>query len=182
VIFAKRLNRSRTWVMDSGGSKEACIRWGPDPPSEGAIIKGKDMPGHARRQSAMSCAKMAEPIDFPFKLWTWVGRGSTTSVVFARFRQCHLMGGHLSATWRFALRYRTVVLSVCPSCLSVCDVGVLWPNGWMDQDEAWHRGRPRPRSYWVRWGPIPQKRGHSSPNFLSCLLWPNGWVDQDTAW
>ena len=23
---------------------------------------------------------------------------------------------------------------VCPISLSVCDVGVLWPNGWMDQD------------------------------------------------
>ena len=32
---------------------------------------------------------------------------------------------------QFALRYRTVVLSICP----VCDVGVLWPNGWMDQDK-----------------------------------------------
>jgi len=35
----------------------------------------------------------------------------------------------------------------CVSCLSVCpvyDVGVLWPNGWMRQDETWHAGRPRP--------------------------------------
>ena len=32
---------------------------------------------------------------------------------------------------RFALCYRTDVLSVC---LSVCDVGVLWLNGWMDRD------------------------------------------------
>jgi len=40
---------------------------------------------------------------------------------------------------RFALCYQTVV---CP----VCDVGVLWdlwPNGWMDQGETWHAGRPR---------------------------------------
>ena len=22
--------------------------------------------------------------------------------------------------------------------------GVLWPNGWMDQDETWHAGRTRP--------------------------------------
>ena len=28
-------------------------------------------------------------------------------------------------------------LSVCLSC-PVCDVGALWPNGWMDQDETWH--------------------------------------------
>ena len=46
---------------------------------------------------------------------------------------------------RFALCYQTVVLSVCP----VCGVGVLWPNGWMDQDETWHGGRPRPRPHCV---------------------------------
>ena len=34
---------------------------------------------------------------------------------------------------RFALCYRTVVLSVL-SC--VYDVGALWLNGWMDQDET----------------------------------------------
>jgi len=63
---------------------------------------------------------------------------------------------------RFALCYRTVVLAVCPVCLSVCPVlsvcrdgGVLWPNGWMDQDETWHAGRPRPWSRCVRWGPAP---------------------------
>jgi len=28
------------------------------------------------------------------------------------------------------------MLSVCP----VCDVGVLWPNSWTDQDETWHAG------------------------------------------
>jgi len=46
---------------------------------------------------------------------------------------------------RFALCYRTVVLSVCLSVLSVCDsdVGVSWTNGWMDQDATWCGGRPR---------------------------------------
>jgi len=38
---------------------------------------------------------------------------------------------------RSALCYQTVV---CPVCLSLCDVGVLWPNGWMDQDAAWFGG------------------------------------------
>jgi len=38
---------------------------------------------------------------------------------------------------RFALRYRSVV---CLSCLSVCDVHALWPNGWTDQDETWQQG------------------------------------------
>jgi len=32
---------------------------------------------------------------------------------------------------RFALSYRTVVCLSCPM-QSVCDVGVLWPNGLMD--------------------------------------------------
>jgi len=26
----------------------------------------------------------------------------------------------------------------CPVRLSVCNIGVLWPNGWTDQDETWH--------------------------------------------
>jgi len=53
---------------------------------------------------------------------------------------------------RFALCYRTIVLSVCLVCLSVlsvCNVGVLWPNGWMDQDETCYRGRPLSRSHCV---------------------------------
>ena len=55
---------------------------------------------------------------------------------------------------RFAICCPTVVcLSVCLSCLSDCDVGVLWPNGWMDQDETWRVGRPRPWPRRVRWRP-----------------------------
>jgi len=36
------------------------------------------------------------------------------------------------------------------SCLSVCNVDALWPNGWMDQDETWLASRPRPRTHCVR--------------------------------
>jgi len=77
---------------------------------------------------------------------------------------------------RFALCYRTIV---CPVCLSVCDVGVLWPNGWMDQHETWHGGRPRPRPpHCVRWGPSSlRKKGLSLPIFGLCPLGPNGWMD-----
>jgi len=42
----------------------------------------------------------------------------------------------------------------CP----VCD-GVLWPNGWMDQDETWHRGRPQPKPHCVRWDRAPSQKG-----------------------
>jgi len=30
---------------------------------------------------------------------------------------------------------------------SVCNVGVLCSNGWMDQDATWYGGRPRPRPH-----------------------------------
>ena len=81
---------------------------------------------------------------------------------------------------RFALCYQTVVspdLSVCP-VLSVCDVGVLWPNGWMDQDETWHGGRPRTRPHCVKWGPSsPSPKGHS-PQFFAhvCCGQTAGWM------
>jgi len=80
----------------------------------------------------------------------------------------------------FALCYRTVVLSVCP-VLSVCNVGVLWPNGWTDQDQTWHGGRPRPGPHCVRQGPTPtptQKRGRHSPHFstVSILAKKAGWI------
>jgi len=54
-------------------------------------------------------------------------------------------------------------LSVCP----VCNVGVLWPNGWMDQDETWRAGRPRPWSHCITWGPrYPSPKGAQPlPNF-----------------
>jgi len=31
----------------------------------------------------------------------------------------------------------------CLSCLSVCNVGVFWPNGWTNQDATWYGGRPQ---------------------------------------
>jgi len=65
--------------------------------------------------------------------------------------------------------------------LTVCDVGVLWPNGWMDHDETWHVSRPWPRHIVLDGDPAPPKRG-TAPIFGPCLLWPNGWMDQDPTW
>jgi len=60
------------------------------------------------------------------------------------------------------------MLSVrCLSC-PVCNVCALWPNGWTDQDEKWHAGRPRPWPHCVRWGPSsPSAKGGQSPQFLA---------------
>ena len=89
--------------------------------------------------------------------------------------------------------------AVCP----VYDVGVLWPNGWMDhgsplqkghspqfsahiccgqkagciKDSTWYGGRPRPRRHCVRWGPCPPpKKGAHHPQF-----WPI-YCRQMAAW
>jgi len=53
---------------------------------------------------------------------------------------------------RFILCYQTAVclshpvLSVCP----VCEIAVLWPSGWLDQDETWRANRPRRWPHCVR--------------------------------
>jgi len=68
----------------------------------------------------------------------------------------------------YAIAYRTVVclcLSVL-SVLSVCDVGVLWPNVLTNQDETWHAGTPRPWPHCVTRGPSsPSHKGAQPPNF-----------------
>jgi len=68
------------------------------------------------------------------------------------------------------LRDRCLVcLSVCP-VLSLCNVGVLWPNGQTDQDATWYEGRPRPRRHSVRRGPGSSKeRGTAAPQFSAHL-------------
>ena len=88
----------------------------------------------------------------------------------------------------------------CPVCLFVCpvsDVGLLWRNGWMDQDETWHAGRPRPRPHCVRWGPSSPPKGAQKPPLSKftgagfafvriirgpCVLWPKGGMEQDAIW
>ena len=60
---------------------------------------------------------------------------------------------------------RPMLSDHCP-VLSVCDIAVLGPNGWMDQNETWHAGRPRPGHIVLDCNPAPPK-GHSpqSPPF-----------------
>jgi len=74
--------------------------------------------------------------------------------------------------------YRSVVCLSVRSVLSVGDIGVLWPNGWTDQDETWHAGRPRPWPHCVRWGPTsPPLKGHS-PQFSAhiCCSQMAAWI------
>ena len=90
-----------------------------------------------------------------------------------------------SKTVRLMLPDRCTVcpVSACLSILSVCDVNLLWPNGWMDHDETWRADRPRPWPHCVRWGPSsPPQKGGVAPQLSAHLLWPNGWMDQNATW
>jgi len=47
-------------------------------------------------------------------------------------------------------------------CLSVCLSVTLVPNGWMDQDETWHGGTPRPWPHLLHGEAAPRPpKGHS---------------------
>ena len=46
--------------------------------------------------------------------------------------------------------WATVVTACLRVCLSVRNVGILWPNGCMDQDVTWYGSRPYPRPHCVR--------------------------------
>jgi len=84
---------------------------------------------------------------------------------------------------RSALCYRPLSCLSVLFCLSVCDVGVLWPSSWTDQCETWHAVTPRPWPNCVGWGPSsPPPKGHSPSNFRVYLLRPNRCMDQDATW
>jgi len=66
-------------------------------------------------------------------------------------------------------------LSDCP----VCNVDVLWPNGWMDQDEICMEVGLGPGHIVLDGDPAPhpQRGGTAAPPLYGpCLLWPNGWI------
>ena len=70
----------------------------------GNIFRGKDMPKHARRHFAVSCAKTAEPIEMLFGLWFRVGPKK------------HVLGGvHSGPIWRIPLNRRRAA-AMRPSC------------------------------------------------------------------
>jgi len=60
----------------------------------------------------------------------------------------------------------------CPVCL-VCDVGVLWPNGRMDQDETWMLVGLDPGHFALDGDAAPPPQRGTSPNFGPYLLWSN---------
>ena len=77
-------------------------------------------------------------------------------------------------------------LSLCLSDCPVCNVGVLWPNGWTGEDETSHAVGLGP-GHIVLDGtqsrPFPPKGAQPlSPIFGPFLLWSNGSMHQDATW
>jgi len=72
---------------------------------------------------------------------------------------------------------RPMLSDRCP-VLSVCNVGVLWPNGWPDQDETWHAGRPRPGHIVLDGDPAPPAPKRHSPQFSAhiCCSQMAAWI------
>ena len=80
-------------------------------------------------------------------------------------------------TVRPLLADRCLSCPVLCVCLPVCDVGVLWPNGWTDQDETWHGGRPRSRPHRAGWGPSCLQKGAQLLQFSAHVRY-----DQTAEW
>jgi len=55
------------------GPRNHILDGGPDPPWEWAILRGEGRPIVKYRDTEVSCAKTAEPIEMPFGLWAWMG-------------------------------------------------------------------------------------------------------------
>jgi len=57
-------------------------------------FEGKGMPRHAQQHSVVNCAKIAEPIETPYALWTQVGsRKHVLDGVQIPYTKGQLLGG-----------------------------------------------------------------------------------------
>ena len=114
------LNQSRCCLGYGLVSKEACIRWGPNPTCEAAITVGKDMPGIPDDTVPWSVQKWLNRSICRLGCGLGWAKGSTSSVVFARWHQCAILGGHITATWWIWLN-RSSAVAMWPY------VKLLWP-------------------------------------------------------
>jgi len=87
-------------------------------------------------------------------------RGTEPRPQFSVHVHCGQTAGWIKMT------VRPMLSDHCPVCLSVCNVGVLWPNGCMDRDETWHACKTLPWPHCVRWGPSsPSPKRGGAPQF-----------------
>jgi len=99
-------DRDAVWVEDSDGPREPCIRWGPDISSEDAILGTRR--AHCKYRDFLPWAVQERQNRSICRLDCGLGwaEGTTSSVVFTRWRQCAHMGRHMGITWRIRLNRR----------------------------------------------------------------------------
>jgi len=127
----------------------------------------KQLPKLRPRRYGCSCMRS----QFGLLLYCVVRCSSTVSAKLLRgYRRDRVR--LLGVFWRTVTSNGSSSATEPLSCLSVCNVGVLWPNGWMDQDATWYRGRPLPKHIVLDGDPaLTDGKEHSTPStFGPCLL------------
>ena len=105
----KQLNWSRYYLGYGLSWTHGNVLEGVQRPTWRGNLSGKDMSGHARQHSVVSCVRSTEPIEMQFGLWTLVGR-----------RKHVLHDGHIDTTWRVQLNH-PCVMAMWPY------IKLLWP-------------------------------------------------------
>jgi len=135
-VFGSRLLRPKGWVDEDATwygnrawPRPHCIRRGPISPRKGhsshRLFLAHVYSGHGRpSQLLLSSCNICFPNAAVPVVSSSNGPGQSQATKYISCILCQFFGRQFIK--RFALSHRTVVLSVCP----VCDVGVLWPNGW----------------------------------------------------
>jgi len=115
-------DRDSVCVMDLSEPKEACIRWSPDPACEGAIIRGKGMPGRACACRTIFFRELCknnwtDRSDLPSGLWTRIGGRKQK---FNRIRQVAPTFPCGKAHWCHLAN--TIELPVCGGDAALCQI------------------------------------------------------------
>jgi len=169
------MDQDGTWHGGGPRSRPRCVRWGPSYPpqnrdrapnfrgqtpgcikmplcmevglSPGDCLMGTQLPPEKRPQpltqflAHVYCGQTAGWIKMPLRMEVNLGPGDVV-------RWC-----------RRSLPLKGAQPPVFVPCL-------LWPNGWMDEDDTWYGSRPRPRPHCVRRGPSsPRERCTAAPLF-----------------
>jgi len=141
------MDQDATWFEGRHRSRRHCVKWGPSfPPQNGGTAPLPNFRHVYCGQTAV-WIKMALGMEVDHGPRHIVLDGD--SALLPKKGTEPPFSAHFGRPFvkRFALCYRTV--GVCP----VYNAGVLWPNGWMDQDETRRAGRFWPRPHCVRWRP-----------------------------
>ena len=127
------------------------------------------------RAAVMACIEAAErcvPWDSNVRAETLQGTDRPSSLL--AHAEIHPIRTFITASLSLQVSLRPMLWDR----LSVCNVGILWPNGWMDQDMPLGTAVGLGLGDIVLYGDqLPlKKRGTAalSPLFGPCLLWPNG--------